>query len=711
MSTTAVPHTHTHTHAGVHTLARIPSSSPHCPQQVQAHALPLVEVPLACPEDLPHAVLVLRHMYTGSLPHAGTRDPATLLRVRRQAAALGVAACVAECDATLLAWLQNKPQPDSTNSNTTNSSNGISGASHYGRSQVLGGGAAGQQLGQQGHGQGQEAWTRVLQLYRCHEVFPDVGNPEGQGVEGWYNGAFEVVRRELEGQLLGHFGDAVCVLTSPLLMQNLQQLPACALEVLLKSDAFGTDSESSVLLLLLSWLHANGGGGGAGAGTGVGDEQRRRLWGCVRLSQLTRSYVAFVLPGCREVARSDLGVLSYMMSVVDEQERASLPLAQLLQQQQQQELPQEGTSGGAPAGGVGAGGDGGEEAAWRQGARGVWFGGRPRRQVVPEGGRVVEWSVTGEQLLEASHRAMSTGQPCLVAAAFACTASTTSAANGGAGVAVASVSSPGGGGGGGGRDGGLGSSSNGGGRGDGVGGSAVAPAAGGAPDSNDRVMSCGLLWGLSIEISPPPGAAAAAAVAGAGARAGTLAAGAQPSTPLPQSPSSPLPAAAGSATLPARASHTAVSPTSAPQLRPNSPINGAAATAANPAPFTASLHLSCHVPQPLYGEQQQNQQQQGSGMAGWAWSNARLAVHGWDERGRRTDALVWECDRAGRRPVSFGGAVRFAAPLGGGGGGGQVPRAGGGGSVEAGGDAVGALAGWLKHMRGGRVTGTITFHR
>ncbi len=684
-------------------------------------------MPLACPEDLPHAVLVLRHMYTGSLPHAGTRDPATLLRVRRQAAALGVAACVAECDATLLAWLQNKPQPDSS----SNSSSTGNGANQQGRSQGPAGGATGQQQpGQQGHGHGQEALTRVLELYKCHEVFPAVGNPEGQGVEGWYNGGFEVVRRELEGQLLAHFGDAVGVLSSPLLMQHLQQLPACALEVLLRSDAFGTDSESSVLLLLLSWLHANGGGGDAVGGAGVGDEQRRRLWACVRLSQLTRSYVAFVLPGCREVSRSDLGVLSYMMSVVDEQERASLPLAQLLLlQQQQQEVPQEGASGGgAAAAGAGVRGEGGEEAAWRQGARGVWFGARPRRQVVPEGGRVVEWSVTGEQLLEASHRAMGTGEPCLVSAAFACTASTTSAsggpaaANGGAGVAAGGVSSPGGGGGGG-RGGGLGSSSsNGGGRGSGVGGGAAAVAAGAVPDSADRVMSCGLLWGLSIEISPPAAAASAAAAsaaaasaaAGAGAAAGTLAAGAQPSPLLPHSPSSPLPAAVGSPPLPTRASHTAVSPASVPQLRPNSPVNGAAAAAVTPAPFTASLYLSCHVPQPLHGEQQQSQQQQGNGLAGWAWSNARLAVHGWDERGRRTEALVWECDRAGRKPVSFGGAVKFTAPLVGGTGvGGQVPRAGGGvgGGAEAGGDAVGALAGWLRHMRGGRVTGTITFHR
>ncbi|PNH00672.1 hypothetical protein TSOC_013492 [Tetrabaena socialis] len=88
--------------------------------------------------------------------------------------------------------------------------------------------------------------------------------------------------------LVRHFGDALAVFNTPSLRKQLLQLPAAGVEALLGSEAFGTDSEDSVLLVLATWMKANHGQTDAAT--------RRQLCRLVRLVQLGRPYLSVVLP-------------------------------------------------------------------------------------------------------------------------------------------------------------------------------------------------------------------------------------------------------------------------------------------------------------------------------------------------------------------------------------------------------------------------------
>ncbi|PNG99465.1 hypothetical protein TSOC_014756 [Tetrabaena socialis] len=87
--------------------------------------------------------------------------------------------------------------------------------------------------------------------------------------------------------LVRHFGDALAVFNTPSLRKQLLQLPAAGVEALLGSEAFGTDSEDSVLLVLATWMKANHGQTDAAT--------RRQLCRLVRLVQLGRPYLTAVL--------------------------------------------------------------------------------------------------------------------------------------------------------------------------------------------------------------------------------------------------------------------------------------------------------------------------------------------------------------------------------------------------------------------------------
>ncbi|KAG2491107.1 hypothetical protein HYH03_010551 [Edaphochlamys debaryana] len=94
-----------------------------------------------------------------------------------------------------------------------------------------------------------------------------------------------VPRSELpEGERMGralvrHFGDALAALNWPGLREQLLKLPAAGIEALLESEAFGTDSEDSILTLLATWMRANWERTDAAT--------RKRLSGLVRLAQLS----------------------------------------------------------------------------------------------------------------------------------------------------------------------------------------------------------------------------------------------------------------------------------------------------------------------------------------------------------------------------------------------------------------------------------------
>eukprot|EP00198_Chlamydomonas_reinhardtii_P006973 XP_001696309.1 predicted protein [Chlamydomonas reinhardtii] len=85
----------------------------------------------------------------------------------------------------------------------------------------------------------------VLALYGCAALWPD---PE-------QDAAFAALLAEVRRQLVAHFGDALAVLNTEVLYEQMLSLPAVGLEALLESDEFGTDSESSVLLMLADRSH------------------------------------------------------------------------------------------------------------------------------------------------------------------------------------------------------------------------------------------------------------------------------------------------------------------------------------------------------------------------------------------------------------------------------------------------------------------------
>jgi hypothetical protein len=86
----------------------------------------------------------------------------------------------------------------------------------------------------------------------------------------------------LSGQplLQRYFGGALAILNSPELLAHFNSLCATGVSLLLESDEFKTDSESSVLLLLQLWMDANY--------DRTTEEARRRLAGTIRLVQLSR---------------------------------------------------------------------------------------------------------------------------------------------------------------------------------------------------------------------------------------------------------------------------------------------------------------------------------------------------------------------------------------------------------------------------------------
>ncbi|KAG2491147.1 hypothetical protein HYH03_010588 [Edaphochlamys debaryana] len=257
---------------------------------------PILRVPLGDEAEVPAAKAAVRFIYTGQLGVSAASD---LLRVRRLAAYLGVDGCVEQSDDALLDLLGPKE------------------------------GAAGSPL------------AAVSELYACRQLLP--GRDDDPGAAGLTDALLAACRRLIAqhwGQpatagpgagpsptdlLVWLFPDAPSVLSDPGARQALLVLPPAALEALLGSEGFATDSEDSVLLMLAEWRCANltsgalsasvsddsvadspapsssptrrgccaGGGGGPGGGDGG---PLRRLCGLVRLCHLGPSYLHGVLP-------------------------------------------------------------------------------------------------------------------------------------------------------------------------------------------------------------------------------------------------------------------------------------------------------------------------------------------------------------------------------------------------------------------------------
>ncbi|PNH09057.1 hypothetical protein TSOC_004374 [Tetrabaena socialis] len=211
---------------------------------------PQLRVPLGSEAEMPFARAAISYAYTGVVAADGVR---AALEVRRQAAYLQINGCAAACDELLVGLL------------TAGRSSGT-------------GNAAGEGGGYPATADAARPSSEAIEFMACWALLPD------PAVEP----TFAPVLSAAKEALVRHFGDALAALNTPSLHQQLLQLPAAGVEALLASEAFGTDSEDSVLLLLATWMKANHGQTDAAT--------RMQLCRLVRLVQLGRPYLNTVLP-------------------------------------------------------------------------------------------------------------------------------------------------------------------------------------------------------------------------------------------------------------------------------------------------------------------------------------------------------------------------------------------------------------------------------
>ncbi|GLC33496.1 hypothetical protein PLESTB_000081400 [Pleodorina starrii] len=227
------------------------------PRQQQPQRAQLV-VPLSGEDELPSARAALEFAYSGQLrPGCTVRET---LGVRRQAAYLQIDGCTAACDVKLLELMAQRDK---------DAVNGVGISS--GRASVTAVTAA-------------AAAAAALELYDCVRLWPDPDN------EPDFTAVVAAARR----LLVSYFRDALSVLNSPARLRRLLALPPVGLAALLESEEFGTDCESSVLLMLATWVNANSsraGGGGAAADLHTRVALSRR----VRLALVSRPHLTFLL--------------------------------------------------------------------------------------------------------------------------------------------------------------------------------------------------------------------------------------------------------------------------------------------------------------------------------------------------------------------------------------------------------------------------------
>ncbi|KAG2437703.1 hypothetical protein HYH02_011081 [Chlamydomonas schloesseri] len=208
-----------------------------------------LRVRLGGEEELPAALAAIQFAYTGHIEAGSIRE---VLQVWKQADYLQMKGCVEACVDALREKLGGAVEAAAA--------------------------SAAQPPAQAAASTVEATAPPVLQLYGCTQLWPD---PE-------HEPAFAALLTEAKPQLVAHFGDALAVLNKKELYDQMLALPAVGMEALLESDDFGTDSESSVVLLLAEWIDANH--GRADAAT------RRRLCGLLRLALCDRTYLDWVLP-------------------------------------------------------------------------------------------------------------------------------------------------------------------------------------------------------------------------------------------------------------------------------------------------------------------------------------------------------------------------------------------------------------------------------
>ncbi|KXZ51805.1 hypothetical protein GPECTOR_11g247 [Gonium pectorale] len=283
---------------------------------------PVLRVPLGSEAELPGARAAIRFAYTGEVAADSVREA---LELWQQASYLGIELCAAACVERVRVLLDAQAAA--------------------------------------------AAEPPFLQLFKCSALWPNPNEELG----------FAAVLASAKKKLAAHFRDAPLALNSPVLLSQLSELPAEALEGLLESDDFGTDSEDTVLLLLAEWMAVNHDRTDATA--------RERLCRQVRLLQLGRAYLGSVLPALAAAHQRALAAEGSGRSPspagwfpIGVQELAFITaLASSLTDRE----------------------------AWKAEAAGVydldspWYLTRPRRQCIPAAGREYPWHIAQTSLAAA----------------------------------------------------------------------------------------------------------------------------------------------------------------------------------------------------------------------------------------------------------------------------------------------------------------------
>ncbi|KXZ51799.1 hypothetical protein GPECTOR_11g241 [Gonium pectorale] len=234
-------------------------------------AKPVLRVPLGSEAELPGALAAIRFAYTGEVAAASVREA---LEVHKQATLLGIEGCGAVCCDRIrsllirasVAMQRARCAPGCAAAAGTTSPHGGSGRNI--------GAAAAAAAASPPH-------QPFLQLFECPDLLWPAGNSAGHP-------GFAALLKFARQLLVAWFGDALAVLNSPELRGQMVQLPPRALEALLESDDFGTDTESSVLLLVAEWMAVNR--------CRTDAATRERLCRQVRLTHLSRAYLTSILP-------------------------------------------------------------------------------------------------------------------------------------------------------------------------------------------------------------------------------------------------------------------------------------------------------------------------------------------------------------------------------------------------------------------------------
>ncbi|KAG2453892.1 hypothetical protein HYH02_002098 [Chlamydomonas schloesseri] len=295
-----------------HTSSAADAGAKHSVQQQQQQQQPVIVVPVESPEEEAAARAVVAFCYSGRVslpPPAGVR---AALQVLRQAAFLQVEGCEAaalEELSGLLHGCEHRRRPKAAKAGVGSGGRAAAAAAAAAVAAGLGAAAAessGGKVAAAGQAAGEEAEQEKpllpppLEFFACRDLWPSADTCSGE-----VHDRFHVLAAVAAQRLVEHFGDAlqagvrvaargrgaemwIAVFNNDELFEQFLALPAANVAAVLSCSRFGADCENTVLHLLARWMGDNY--------HTVDAAEREKLCRCVRLVQLTPTYMHAFLP-------------------------------------------------------------------------------------------------------------------------------------------------------------------------------------------------------------------------------------------------------------------------------------------------------------------------------------------------------------------------------------------------------------------------------